>query len=184
MRLLKNRKIAILITVVVVIAAVLFGVNKSLSHLSRDVESMFYDGVYLESGGYTQPGIDSQLIKHADASLGIATILTNYSELHDSAEEVIKLRRELLSAVSISEKSLAFWRMSRDVYALTQAASEASLTERDMAAIAQYSSTINGVETFIRGAAYNEKVAELWSERSVFARIIGTILPARAPEMF
>ena len=181
---LRNRKIAVLIAVVVIILATLFGVGRSLSRLSRDIESMFYDGVYLESEGYTQPGIDSQISKHADATLGLATILTNYTELRDDAEFVLTLRRELLDAESIGDKSLAFWRMSSYVYSLTQAASNVNLTDRDLDAVSQYSSTINGAETFIRGAAYNQAVTLRWNEQSFFARIIGMFVPVREPESF
>ena len=184
MKLLRNRKIAILITAVVVVVAVLIGVNKSLTRLSRDIEGMFYDGVYLESGGYTQPGIDAALLKHADATLGLTTVLTNYPNLRDGAEEAARLRRELLDAASISEKGIAFRAMSRDVDNLIKAASEVELSERDLTALSQYSSTVFGAETFVKEAAYNERASELWSERSVFTRIIGMVLPARVPEMF
>ena len=184
MELLKKRKYAVIITVIVAVLATLIGVNKSLSRLSRDIEGMFYDGVYLESSGYTQPGIDTQIAKHSDAALGLATVLINYPELQNSAEEVLGLRRELLDAVSISEKSLAFGILSQKVNNLIQAAPEVKLTERDIIAVARYSVTIDGAETFITNAAYNEKASELWNERSIFARVLGVILPARAPDMF
>ena len=184
MKHLKNRKIAVLIAVVVIIAATLFGVGRTLSRLSRDIESMFYGGVYLETGGYTQPSIDSQVRKHADATLGLATILTNYSELHDDAEFVLKLRRELLDAEKIGDKSLAFWKMSSYVYSLTQASSAANLSDRDSDAVSQYSSTINGAETFIRGAAYNQAMSLRWNEQSFITRVISIFIPVREPESF
>jgi hypothetical protein len=184
MRYLKNRKFAILITVVVAITAVLFGVNRSLTRLTRNIERMFYDGVYIEESKYTQPSIDSQIIKHADAALGLATILKNYPELADDAETVLKLRRELYDAKSISDKSSVFWRMSGAVYSLAQAALETDMPERDSEAVARYSATISGAETFIRNAAYNQKVSELWQETSFFAQAVRRLLPVREPEMF
>jgi len=174
----------VLISVVVMILATLFGVSRSLSRLSRDIERLFYDGVYLEAGGYTQPSIDSQIKKHSDAVLGLSTILTNYSQLHDDAESVLILRRELLGAESIGDKSLAFWAMSRAVYSLTQASSDVNMTDRDLDAVSQYSSTINGAETFIRGAAYNQAVSEQWNKQSFITRVICMITPVREPEMF
>jgi len=184
MMVLKNRKVAVLITIVVAVLATLFGVNRSLARLSRSIERMFYDGVYLESEKYTQPSLDSQIAKHTDATLGLATILTNYSGLHDDAEFVIALRRELLDAESIGDKSLAFWTMSRYVNSLVQATAEVGLSARDSDAVSQYSSTINGAEAFIRGAAYNQAVSKQWNEQSSIARAIGLLLPVREPEMF
>ena len=184
MTFLTNRRIAVLISVVVAIVATLVAVNRSMTHLSRDIERMFYDGVPLEREGYTQPSIDSQLKKHADATLGLATILVNYSELHDDAENVLRLRRELLDAESIGEKSLAFLMMSRAVYSLSQVASEVAMTEQDKEALSQYSSTINGAEAFIRDSAYNQTNTARWNERSAIARIICFFVPVREPEAF
>jgi len=174
----------VLITIVVAVLATLIGVNKSLARLSRDIERMFYDGVYLESERYTQPSLDSQIAKHADATLGLATILTNYSELHDGAEEVLQLRRNLLSAESIGDKSLAFWTMSRYVYSLVQAAEDVGLSARDADALSEYSSTISGAEAFIKGAAYNQAASKQWNEQSSIARMLSMVLPVREPEMF
>ena len=173
-----------MITVVVAAVATLIGVNRSLTRLSRDIEQTFYDGVYLESEGYTQPGIALQLNNHANATLGLATILINYPELRDDAEEVLRLRRELLDADSISDKSLAYMMMSRAVYSLTQASSEVDLSERDMEAIAQYSSTITGAEIFIRDSAYNQTLSSRWNEQSFFARVIRFLAPVKEPESF
>ena len=184
MTVLKNRKIAVLITIVVVALTTLISVNRSLMRLSRDIERMFYDGVYLESDGYTQPGIDSQIKKHAEATLGLATTLTNYPELGDRADEVLRSRRELLDAGSISDKSICFWAMSRNVHSLIQAASDISLTERDMEAVSSYSATITGAEEFIKGSAYNQAVLLRWNEQSSIARIICALVPAREPAAF
>ena len=184
MSVFKDRKIAVLIAVVVIVLATLLGVRGSLSRLSRDIELMFYDGVYMERDGYTQPSIDSQLKRHADATLGLATVLMGYQELEDSAEEVIRLRRVLLEADAIGDKSFAFWNMSRYVYSLTQAAADVALSERDLEAVSSYSATITGAEGFIRDAAYNQESNRLWNEQSFIARIISMLIPIKQPGMF
>ena len=181
---LKNRKIAILIAVVVAVLATLFGVHRSLSRLSGDIERMFYDGVYLDDERYTQPGIDSQISRHAAATLDLASVLVNYPELKDSAEEVMQLRRVLLDAQGIGDKSLAFWAMSRYVNSLIQAVASVDLAGRDMEAVSVHSRTISGAEGFIRGAAYNQRVSERWNEQSALARLIGAFTPVKEPEMF
>ena len=184
MKFFQNRKLAIFITVVVVIFATLFGVGRSLARLSKDIEQMFYDGVYLESEGYTQPGIALQLDNHATATLGLATILIDYPELQDSAEEVLRLRRELLDAESISDKSLAFLKMSTAVRILAQASIEANLSARDMEAISQYTSTIDGAETFIGNSAYNQALSLRWNEQSFITRMISFLIPVKMPQPF
>ena len=181
---LKNRKIAVLIAFVIAVLATLFGVHRSLSFLSGDIERMFYDGVYLDDEGYTQPGIDSQVSRYAAATLDIASVLVLYPVLSDSAEEVMQLRRVLLDAQSIGDKSLAFWTMSRYVNSLIQAAAGVDLSERDMEVVSVHSRTISGAEGFIREAAYNQRVSERWSEQSALARLIGAFTPVREPEMF
>ena len=184
MKLFKNRKFAVLITVVVIVLVTLISVNRSLTRLSRDIERMFYDGVYLDSERYTQPGIDSQVTKHADATLGLVTVLKNYPELHDDSEVVLQLRRNLLDAGNIGDKSSAFWKMSGNVNDLVLAASGVDLSDRDMEAVLQYSSTISGAEAFIRGSAYNQTASEQWNEQSSITHVLSLLLPVRAPDMF
>ncbi|MCL2125988.1 MAG: hypothetical protein FWH33_08390 [Oscillospiraceae bacterium] len=184
MGLFKNRKFALLVTIIVVIAATLISVNKSLVRLSREAEAMFYDGVYLESGGYRQPGLAAQLDKHAEASLGLATILINYPMLHDNAQVVIEWRRSMVESESISGKSNAYRMLSGYVYSLLKAASDIDITDRDQAAIDSYSATIVGAEEFIRASEYNRAASERWDERSNITRLIGRVLSAAPPEMF
>ena len=180
----KNRKTAILIAVVIAVLSTLLGAGRGLNRLTNKIEAMFYDGVYMESDRYTQPGIAPQLDRYADATIGLATIMISYSDLRDGAEDILTLRRDLIDAESISDKSLAFWMLSRYVYNLIQAASEYELSQRDREAVSQYASTIEGAEEFIRNAAYNEEAARLWSERSFISRLLTPLIPVREPESF
>ena len=184
MKTFKNRKFAVLITVIVAIIATLFGVYKSTSRLSKDIEAMFYDGVTLSKEGYVQPSIASHLKSHTDAALNMATILVKYPQLKDDADNVMRLRRELLDAESIGNKSETFRKMSASVNSITQAALKADLSERDAAAVNQYASTITGAETAIRNSAYNQTASMRWSEQSSITRLIGILLPVRQPEFF
>ena len=179
---LKNRKTAILITVIVAIAATLFGVHRSLTRLSRELEQMFYDGVYHD--GYVEPGIDSHITNCADSSLRLATVLMANPELSDSAQSVLERRRELLDAESISGKSIAFGRLSSSVKMMSKAAENADLTERDKEALSQSLATINGAEAAIRNSLYNETVSFRWRQQSAISSILRAFLPVKAPEMF
>ena len=185
MKLLRNRKIAVSITAIVVILTTLFGVGRSLNALARDIEAMFYDGVYIAADRFTQPGIDAQLRWCASAALGLATITINYPELESHSEEVMRLRRELLAAESIGEKSRAFRFLAPEVYSLAQAALDADLTARDLEAVAHYQRQFADAEAFIRNTSlYNQTVSQRWDERSFIARFIGSFVPVREPEMF
>jgi len=180
----RNRKTAVFITVFVIVAATLFGVNRSLNQFARDTEAMFYDGVYIEGAGYTQPGIAAQIDRYTDATLGLTTLLINYPELHDAAEVVLEQRRVLIGAESIAEKGIAFRLLSGNVYNLAQAAAKADLRQRDIEDVSYYTATIDGAEAFIRDSAYNHTVSKLLNEQIFITRILRRFLPARDPETF
>ena len=182
MKVLAERKIAILITVVVAVAATLFGVQRSLARLSRDLERMFYDGV--PHDGYVEPGIDSHLDDYADSAMRIAMILKGYPELTESADLTLSWRRELLDAVSISDKSFTFGRLSSTVYMMTKAAESVDLSQRDEEALAQFLTTFNGAEAAIKNSRYSQTVSEEWSKQSAITKILRIFIPARAPGMF
>ena len=179
---LKSRKTAILITVIVAFAATLFGVQRSLTHLSRELEQMFYDGVYHD--GYTEPGIDTHITNCADSSLRLATVLMANPGLSDSAQSVLERRRELLDAEGISDKSFAFGRLSSSVYMMSKAAENVDLSERDKEALSQSMATINGAEAAIRNSLYNETVSLRWRQQSTISSILRVFVSVKEPEMF
>ena len=186
MKILKNRKAAIAITVIVLVLATLFGVQKSLNALARDVESMFYDGVYIEADGYTQPSIQSQLDKCANQALDLATLLKGYPELVGKAEEVLTARRDLLDAQDPDGKSPPFNRMLAGFYDLVRAAQNEKLTEREMAAVSQYNTAFMGAAGLLGTlcGSYGEKVSEYWDGQSIIARMIGSVTGVTGPREF
>ena len=184
MKALKNRKIAVLISVVVIVLATLFGVNKSLACMSRDIEQMFYDGVYLKSEGYTQPSLDSQLEKISAAALNLATLLQDHPELTSAAEDVLWARRTLLDAESIRYKGRALlWMDGIFTTLVTLAGRMTDLSEREVDAVAEYAQTFEGASTFVYGTlapSYNSKVDGFYNERSTIAAFVSN----KAPEYF
>ena len=182
MKVLAERKIAVLVVVVIAVAATLFGVQRSLTRLSRDLERLFYDGV--PQDGYVEPGIDLHLNNYADSALRISMILKGYPELTESADLAISWRRELLDAESISDKSYAFGRLSSTVYMMTQAAEVVDLTPRDEEALSQFLATFNGAEAAIKNSHYSQTVSAEWAKQSVVAKILRTFVSVREPAMF
>ena len=188
MKFLRKRKTAVLITVAAAIAATLLGVAGTANRMTRDIEAMFYNGVYLKDEGYTQPGIDSHLNEASNAALGLATIMGNYPELSDKAEALISARSGLLSAKRISEKRLANLRMWASFNELAEAAGNVppntGMSERDKAAASKYTDTFRGAYIAISSSAYNDKVSEYLSGRSVLTRFLGAFVSASEPEYF
>ena len=184
MKFLKNRKTAILITVVTAIIATLIGVYKTSGRDTRDIEAMFYDGVYLKDDGYTQASIDSHLGNSADAALGLATIMEKRPELADKAAALLSARRELIAAESISGKSAAYSGLVSCFDELIRAALSAELTDRESGAAAEYVSTFNGAGKAMLGSGYNKMVMEYLDGRSPFIRIISVFIPVRSPDTF
>ena len=181
MKFLKNRKIAILITVVVAVAATLIGVNRSLSRLSRDIEQMFYDGVYLESEKRQQQSIDSQIEKISATALNLATLLENHPGLESESASVLNARKDLINAGSIRDKGSALSKLENAFNGLVTATdSIPDLGERESAALAEHRKTYDGASIFIEGSLapeYNSKVDDFYRDRSFFAALISRAAP-------
>ena len=189
MAILKNRRIVILIAVVVACLETIFGVYRTSARYTRDIEAMFYDGVYLKDEGYTQPGIDSHLNNAANAALGFATLVEKYHPgLQHQAGELISARREFIAAKSIGEKSSAYSAMSSRFYELFRAVSEnpdIGLPEHVFSEpTIKYVETFSGANSAFSSSEYNVRVSEYLDGRSFLMRFIGALAPVREPEYF
>ena len=184
MKLLKKRKFAILLTIIVAIIATMIGVYSTSVRYTRDVEAMFYSGVEHKGEGYTQPGISSHLDNCVNAALNLATVLEKYPELAGKSEDLLSARRDLLAAVKISDKSSAYINMRTAFNDLLNAAVSVDLTERDMTATAQHFLLFNGAANAMSNSRYNEEVVGYLNGRSALMRFIGTFVPTREPEFF
>ena len=184
MKLLKNRKIAILFTVVVAIIATMTGVYTTAAKNTRNIEAMFYDGVYLKDEGYTQPGAALHVSSCANAALGLATMMKDHTGFSGKAEELLSARRELMDAGSVRETSMYFREMRDRFQELSGAAVNANLSERDMEAVLQHQSTFTGASTALLHSRYNDEVTDYLSGQSALMRIIGTFVSMKEPAYF
>ena len=183
MKLLKNRKIAIIITVVVVVLAILFGVTRSLNRLAADIESMFYDGVFLEDQNFTQPALNTHLENLAQAALDGASFFANHPELSSEADGLRMARRELIDASSFMDKSEAFNNLAR-AFSDFHLASMIELSDRDLETRNQFIDTFNGATTAIQNSAYNDVAVSRWNDVSGFAKLLRPFLPVDPPQTF
>jgi len=155
MKLLKNRKIAVSITVAVIVLATLFGVHKSVMKEARRVEAMFYDGVEHE---FLEPSINAQLEKMLGYILGVETVSQNYPELDAETKQLQSSRHEYMDAKSIAEKGNANDKMMSAYDAFCKKAGTLELSERDRTGIESYDFEIKAAQSLIEKSGYNSEV--------------------------
>ena len=184
MGLLKNRKVAIVITVFITVLAMLFGVGKSLNRLAGDVEVMFYDGVYMEDAGFVQPGINLHLENITQTALDCSSMFAGHAELADVSEALMMARRGMLEAGSISEKYAAYVNIHRAFTDFIDRAHAVELTERDADSVAMYSSTFTGAAGAIQSSEYNTKAGNFMSGASPIAFLLKPFVFVTSPQTF
>jgi len=184
MKLLGNRKFVIFITVIIAILSTLFGVGRSLNRLARDVEAMFYNGVYLKDEGYTQPGIDAQLKNRLNSSLAFAVLMEKHPEAKHEAEALLAARNELIAAGGITEKFTANEALQHAFMALALKAEHIEVTEKEKSDIKEYSSTFSGAQTAINGSRYNHEAETFMDDASFFAFVLRPFVFLTPPQVF
>ena len=184
MKLLLNRKFTIFITVAIVVISTFFGVHRSLGRLARDIEATFYNGVYLEDEGYTQPGVSSHLESSSNAALAFAATMANYPELSEKAAALQSARRGLMDAKGIQEKSTANNNMMNAFTELLQTSMTVEITQRDLEDAARYWATFRNAQININVSRYNIEAARFDREVSFIADMINSVFPVKPPEVF
>ena len=184
MKMFKNRKFAVLITVTVAVLATLIGVRGSLNRLAEDTEKMFYDGVYLKEDGYKQPGLNPQLEICAQTALNFATVMANNPELTGEAEALLSAQRKFMDAKSIREKYTANASMQSAFEALTKKAESAGLSQQETDAMSKHTSTFRGAQTMIQSSEYNKQAQSYMDDASNFVRLLKPFLFVKSPQIF
>ena len=182
--LFKTRKFAIILTVAVAVIATLLGVRATANRYTREIEAMFFSGVYLNDDGYTQPSIDSHLGNCVNAALGLATIMENYPELKEESQALILAQRNLTSAKNVRDKSSANRVMRDSFLTLIDKAGSVDLTDRDINAAALHYTTFKGALNAILNSAYNDKVTDYYDGQSAIMRILVPFTFASQPASF
>ena len=168
----------------VVVLATLLGVRGSLNGLARDVEAMFYDGVYLKDERYTQPGIDSHLSNRIDAALNLATLVEVYPELTGDTEALLSARRALMDASSIRGKYSENEKLQRAFLVVADKAKGLNLSEGDQAEVESCLSSFSDAQTAIQNSGYNQQAKSFADSASFFVRILKPFLFVSSPQTF
>jgi len=188
MKLLKDRKFAVLITVIVAVIATMYGVYRTSVRNTREIEAMFYSGVYLKDEGYMQASMNAHLSNSLSAALGLATIMENYPEYADRSKALEQARDKVIAAKGITEKGLAYsemWtRFTGLSTAVTSAPAFSDMSARDAAAVSEYTKTLNSANWAMVNSRYNNEVFEYLDNRSALMRVIGVITPTETPGYF
>jgi hypothetical protein len=184
MTILKNRWIALLLTIIIMLLSTAFSVHRTLGAECQKVEDGFYNGVSFD--GYAHKSISSQLEKRSDAVNGIVSIMANYPDLEDESAELRDARNALLDAADIDDKSKSNLELQKAFEVAAATLAGAGLTERESAAVTEYTGIFTGAQNVIDNSGYNESVREFQrSTLNVFpTNIISNLLGVKTPELF
>lgn len=182
---LSKRKVALLLTAVMVVASTLISVDAKLGEKARQVSYGFYDGVYVD--GYQQKGIGEHLKNLCSYADGLVTIANNYAI---DTEEVSDASQTMKWAMTYDQDDISYqyWcysELRKTVEVLTRQMEQAELNERDASGLNQYSSNINGAVSAIESSGYNATVREFMRRYDHFpADFLAELAGVDMPEYF
>ena len=182
---LKNRAVAIVLAVVIVLGSTLVTSGTKLKSQCQKITDGFYSGVTYD--GYEHPSIQSQLKNISRAALGLATIASNYTGVDAAA---VKTDRDNLD--SSLEKGTPsqiydiYTALTADTAALVSSLRAQTLSDRDSSGVDQYESIISSASGVIDKSGYNDTVRDfLRSTYNVFpASFFASLTGVNPPELF
>lgn len=190
MEIFKNRKIAAIITAIIIIVSIFIGAQRSLGRLSDKVSDMFYKGVYIEDDDYTSASIYSALSNRVDYSLGLATIAANYDELSKETEALLAARNSLIDAQDSGNISAMYDANSALETAFitlwAKFTDTADISESDNSDAEDYVDSLSGAQSSIEGNKYNDELSELENDvlKAFPANLLMNIVSVELPEHF
>lgn len=186
MKVLKQKKIAWLIAIILVISSTLLSCHIKLDKKCSQITDGFYSGVNYD--GYLHPSIFNQLKNISSYSLGIISIADNYGI--DTAN-LNELRDHLESNLSESKNNISdlydnYTALMPVLNKVTEELNGKTLSERDRTGYSEYKTNIDGAVSTIDSAGYNESVTSFMSnEYRVFpVNILGKLSGVHTPKYF
>jgi len=166
------------------ILAILFGVNRSLNRLARDVEEMFYKGVPIEGTNDTWPSIYQHLENLMLSSLDTASFFANHSELSGEAEALILTRQKLMDADGISEKYIAYQDIQKASTMFIDKAETLELSESELLVLIDFQTVYRGASLAIQNNEYNAKARDFMDGASFIAVLLKPLAFVTPPQVF
>ena len=186
MKIFKNRAVAVLLCVLIVIASTLLSTNVKLGREADGVSDGFYKGVTYD--GDKHPAISDQLNNICGAADGLASVVASYDvdvvalrQYSADLKDMLSQRTGTYTAVYAKYRDLLDC-----IEALKLELASVQLSERDASGTEQYFSTVSSASEVIGSAGYNDSVQQF--KRSYLDRFPGSILAklagVDAPELF
>lgn len=174
---LQKRSTAATIALIVILAATFLGMVRSANAAAAKVEKLFFTGVYLKTDKYTEPSIQQQLDKRAEAALGLLTVANNEDFLKADAGLLREAREAVLEADTIAEKYAANEKLEK---AWRQLYENLVVHADDVPdSVESYAATLSGAQGAIEKSHYNDAAGQFDAEMSAFPigliRMIGLI---------
>ena len=183
MSVFKNRRTAVIITVILCLLALVIGVRRSVGRQAADILEQFESGVRSSSAGDTLPSVSAQLEARSNASLGLISLAAQYGELSEKTDAVRRAREALLDAGSVTARSEANAALGSACDALVPLL-EQQLTDADkISALKDYAGIMSNTARLIETSGYNELVSDFRSNVlglfpvNVLYRIAGVTVP-------
>ena len=187
MKLIRNRKFAIAITVAAVILATFIGLWGNLNGLAREAEALFYSDSYTGADGINQRGIFSHLGVIANNTLGLASMPAVSTALGTEAEELLSARKLLITAMDnrdIKRMGSAFTTVQQAFYTLESKLQRLEFSPTDKSDIDGYIFSVKGASAAISTSSYNEFASSYLDEASVLARFLMPGVFLKHPQTF
>ena len=156
-----KRPVAVIFAAAIVISSTLFGAKLSLDSDSRDIEDLFYSGV--EYDGYVHKSIYSQITQRTDAANGLLSVAYNY-DLSTEYEALKTARDNLIGTTNITYYFYGDQALETAFLNLCNALNNTNLSERDIAAVENYTSVFNNAGLVIEKAGYNDAVRSFYRD--------------------
>lgn len=183
MKLLKNRFVAFLISLAIVVSSTLISTNIKLGRLCDKVSDGFYGGVTYN--GVEHKSVASQLRTISSVAVSLAELS---ADCGIDAADVIDAAEAMsigISGCSVSENYLLYCELSDAVDKLYDSLSSAGLSALYSAKVEQCVLNMDNARRAIEESGYNESVREFCREKLRFpADILGNLAGVEFPQLF
>lgn len=175
---LQDRRMACAISILIVIASILTGAERSLSKIREPIREMFYNGIFLNG-----ESIENDLISRIGYSANLITIAQKYVDGDVTLELLINARNELIDASHLYEKYTANQKLSEASSLLYDLILDEDMSERDL----KYAEAIyanlkdRNITISYEASVYNEQAKEFNRHLSGFpgfiTKSLGMVIP-------
>lgn len=196
MKILKKQPVAILVALLIMTLALVYGVNRSVGEQATAVKDQFYNGVLDGQAGFRRAGIHGQLTQRTTAAMRMLAIgdfshpdepelQTAGAELQTARAEMIDLLTEGAApgALFVADQNLTL--AAQRYFALLHPLVTAAQGE-DLEALEAAEDTMQNAARVIAESGYNEAVGVF--HRTVMGNFPMTVLRAivfvQMPELF